>query len=207
MSKSPLRKGGSSSKSLQTKSRARQPLVVAEAPIFQARSTAEIVTLSRAFSHLTMHHQIFKSFTLSKSFHFWKFNILSSSDRIIVKVEQQDDAAESGDEEDVLPENQSAAFDRIRAAMNRHQQNYLVLFAENEKLREQLADMRKSMRTTEKALRRTGSKNIILIFWRSRFRIKVRELFDRWLALSRETKHAAPFQHEQMQLCNTWRAI
>jgi hypothetical protein len=59
--------------------------------------------------------------------------------------------------------------------------SYLLLFRENEKLREQLNDSRKSALTNERALRDKAMGGMIRIIMRARSTTKQRRYFDTWL--------------------------
>lgn len=58
--------------------------------------------------------------------------------------------------------------------------SYLLLFAENEKLREQLTDLRKSTASKEKKLRVSAMKSCISVILRSRCNSKLRYYYDIW---------------------------
>ncbi len=57
---------------------------------------------------------------------------------------------------------------------------YLLLFAENERLREQLNESRKNTYANEKAIRASAVKSMISIILRSRVTAKARYYFDLW---------------------------
>ena len=82
---------------------------------------------------------------------------------------------------------------------DKRESNYLIHFAENEKLREQLNELRKSMRTKETSIRTTGSTAIITIWFRSRLRAKKRFYFDRWFYTTHHLKDEGTLKHKSIQ--------
>lgn len=78
--------------------------------------------------------------------------------------------------------------------------SYLMLFAENEKLREHLSEMRRSSAQQEKHLRARAVKGMIGLIFRSRLSSKKRYYFDLWLNNSRMTTLVGDTRQKSMEL-------
>jgi hypothetical protein len=68
-----------------------------------------------------------------------------------------------------------------RASAAEQKNSYLLLFAENEKLREQLSDLRKSHANSERQLRFQSVRLNIFTILKKRIMLRVRSAFDIWL--------------------------
>lgn len=88
----------------------------------------------------------------------------------------------------------------VKAAAVEQKNNYLLLFAENEKLREQHAETRRAHSQADKQLRSTTLRLLITSFLRKRWLIKVRSYYDTWLNNTRMMKLVATIHQRSVEL-------
>jgi hypothetical protein len=89
---------------------------------------------------------------------------------------------------------------RTNSVMTPQKQNYLALFTENEKLREQLSDIRKLTATKEHGIRTNGGKMVMWVWGRAKYRSSIREYFDRWQCHTSTTKLRLDINHRELLL-------
>lgn len=87
-----------------------------------------------------------------------------------------------------------------REVVSEQKNAYLLLFAENEKLREQLSEMRKTHMTSEKTLRSSATRLLLVTFFRKRISMKMRAAYDIWQANTRMMRLVAETSHRTMEL-------
>lgn len=78
--------------------------------------------------------------------------------------------------------------------------SYLALFAENEKLREQLSEIRRTTLINEKAIRAAAVKSLMTVILRSRMSLKQRYYYDIWLNNCRIMKLQSAINHHAIKL-------
>lgn len=124
----------------------------------------------------------FRVISVTKCFYKWKYFIPPQ----VVSSSAAATAAATTTSVDILPSSaekvvlsETATMDNEEIAEQKH--SYLMLFAENEKLREQLTDLRKSTASKEKKLRVNAMKSCISVILRSRCTSKLRYYYDVWI--------------------------
>lgn len=129
---------------------------------------------------------------ISKSFFKWKYTALylTKSARSPRQLEEPTEASEA----------ESEADDALHPSFIEQRNSYLQLFAENEKLREQVQEVKKVARQNEKTLKTQTMKTIFVVMLRKRLMTKLRYYYDLWLNNTRVIQIMNDIKHKQVEL-------
>lgn len=143
-------------------------VVVKANPHALALTTPAIVSLSRLFALISKHTGILRIIVISRSFHNWH------------KICFTPEATEKDGHRE------------------KKESTYIAHLAENEKLREQIHDMRRTMGSKEASIRSSSTCAIISMWYGSRLRKNQRKFFDRWVNNIHRMKTKLAFQQQAM---------
>jgi hypothetical protein len=184
-----------------------------------------VTTLLKAVCLLNKQIQVVKSISVSKFFHTWRLNSMTVppqtrrlsltaelefggyQDSIDMEISHSNSAAlkalspapEEDSHSDILSSH-SRTNSRTNSLLMSHKQNYLALFTENEKLREQYSDLRRSIQVKENNIRMLGGKSVLLVWCRAKYRAQTRTYFARWYTQTLTSKMKLDIEHRELQL-------
>jgi uncharacterized membrane protein YgcG len=94
----------------------------------------------------------------------------------------------------------STSIHQPQSSLTEHKQSYLLLFAENEKLREQVHEIRKNSAKTEKTVRSNATRSILQTFFKKWAATRIRYYFDIWFNNNRMLRLIAHTSHQSIEL-------
>jgi hypothetical protein len=134
---------------------------------------------------------------ISKAFFRWKYQSLYQTQVQSLNQTTENKTNEIGDSLDTSPEaNHSSSTSSFLEQRN----NYLQLFSENEKLREQVTEMKKFARQTERVVKNSCVRSMVVMIMRKRLLTKLRYYYDRWLNNTRLVQFLSDITHKQVEL-------
>ena len=142
----------------------------------------------------------FRVISVTKCFYKWKYFVPPQATVAMAANSAATDGETVESPEKIVKQTDTATIEDEEIAEQKH--SYLVLFAENEKLREQLTDLRKSTNTKEKKLRMNAMKSCISVILRSRCTSKLRYYYDVWIHTTKAINLVNTATQRTLQLLN-----